>query len=324
VTDRARRPAWSRVNDILSAYGFGCRSAQVCSASDDELIVDSALPAPGRRMRLRYAGTCRSCDKPVAAGQWAVHHRDAKQVECLECAERVSTASTSAQPQLEQQQAGSGTAGASARREHQRRVAKREQRVRAAHPHIGGFLLAISDEPQSTRAWAVGAHGEELLAKRLDRLCDQGVLVLHDRRIPGTHANIDHIAVGPSGVFVIDAKRYKGRPHLQVQGGVLRPRTGTLMVGSRDCTKLIEGVSKQVELVRAALAVHVAFVTVPVRGMLCFVDADWPLVGGSFAVSNIDVLWPNKAADRIRAGETLSPETVGSIHAALAEAFLAA
>ncbi|MEO6414383.1 MAG: hypothetical protein ABIO48_17470 [Pedococcus sp.] len=50
----------------------------------------------------------------------------------------------------------SGTAGASARREFERRKAKREQRIRPQHPRIGGFLLAISEERQST-AWDTGA-----------------------------------------------------------------------------------------------------------------------------------------------------------------------
>jgi len=37
-------------------------------------------------------------------------------------------------------------------------------------------------------------------------------------------ANIDHIVVCPSGVVVIDAKRYRGRPSLQTQGGFFSPR----------------------------------------------------------------------------------------------------
>lgn len=53
-----------------------------------------------------------------------------------------------------------GLAGGSAKAEHQRRVARREQRIRQAHPRLGGLILALSDDPQSTRAWASGAVGE--------------------------------------------------------------------------------------------------------------------------------------------------------------------
>jgi hypothetical protein len=50
-----------------------------------------------------------------------------------------------------------GTAGASARREFERRVVKREQRIRERHPELGGLFLALSDDPQSTTAWQRGA-----------------------------------------------------------------------------------------------------------------------------------------------------------------------
>jgi hypothetical protein len=214
-----------------------------------------------------------------------------------------------------------GSAGASARREYQRRAAKREQRVRSAHPKLGGLILALSDEPQSTRAWDRGARGEELLAKRLDALSDRGVLLLHDRRIPGSRANIDHIAVSAAGIFVIDAKRYAGRPHLRVEGGPLRPRTETLLVGRRDCTKLLAGMTKQTDLVRAVLAQQPEFADLPVRGMLCFVEADWPLIGGAFTTGGVDVLSPAKAADKITAAGPLPDETVSEVHRRIATAF---
>ncbi|WP_308116527.1 hypothetical protein [Leifsonia poae] len=60
--------------------------------------------------------------------------------------------------------------------------------------------------------------------------------------------------VGPFGVWVIDAKRYKGRPRLQVEGGLLRPRVEKLVVRGRDQTKLVDGVLKQVGLVQPVVA----------------------------------------------------------------------
>ncbi|MEW5990840.1 MAG: nuclease-related domain-containing protein [Chloroflexota bacterium] len=32
----------------------------------------------------------------------------------------------------------------------------------------------------------------------------------HDRRVPGTRGNIDHIIVAPASVFVVDARAYVG------------------------------------------------------------------------------------------------------------------
>jgi hypothetical protein len=40
-------------------------------------------------------------------------------------------------------------------------------------------------------------------------------------------------------------------------------------------------------------------VGVPVFGALCFVEADWPLIGGSFTVRGVEALWPKKIASRV-------------------------
>lgn len=278
-------------------------------------------------MRLRYAGNCRACGAGLDAGTQAVYDRSTKTVTCLSCPaiELPTEADLDDQaaptiPEPRPAPVDTGAAGSSAQREYERRKAKRETRIREAHPRLGGFILAISDEPQSTTAWATGARGEELLGRRLDTLSDRGVRSLHDRRIPRSKANIDHIGVSPAGVFVIDAKRYKGRPTLRVEGGILRPRISKLMVGSRDCTKLVAGVDKQVELVRGALE-SVGFSAAPVRGMLCFVEADWPLFGGTFVIDSVDVLGPKKAAERLTGPGPIDQAEVYEIHRALAVAF---
>lgn len=105
----------------------------------------------------------------------------------------------------------SGRAGASARRAHERRRTRRVQQVRARHPRIGGLMLALGGEPAAERNWSRGAHAEELVGEALERRCRGEVAVMHDRRLPGTRANIDHIAIAPSGVWVIDTKRYSGK-----------------------------------------------------------------------------------------------------------------
>lgn len=289
-------------------------------------------------MRLRYAGKCRSCATALPAGTMAVYDRSSKTVSCSVCSLEPAveagvassgtavggalTESIATEPQAEPE-IFAGVAGASALREFERRSAKREARIREAHPKIGGLILALSEDPQSTKAWAVGAVGEEKLGRRLDGLKSDGVHVLHDRLIRGTKANIDHIVVCPSGVFVIDAKKYKGRPSLRVEGGFLRERTVKLMVGSRDCTKLAGGVQKQVARVVTALG-NANHFDVPVTGMLCFVEADWPIFGGDFSISGIDVLWPKRAVDLIRTSGPIDASNSQRIFRTLAEAFPAA
>jgi hypothetical protein len=283
-------------------------------------------------MRLRYAGTCRVCGAAIAEKAQAVYERQTKTVRCVH---HDMTTPLQSNPALETGAASlggvmetgpvaievvePGTAGASARREFERRKAKREQRIRTQHPRLAGFLLAISEERQSTTAWDTGALGEERLGKGLDRLATDSVKLLHDRRIPRSKANIDHIAVTANGVYVIDAKKYRGRPQLKIEGGILRPRVERLHVGSRDCTKLTDGVLKQVDVVRTVIADDV-----PIRGVLCFVDADWPLIGGSFTTRDVQVLWPKKLYSQLQVDGALTTEAVDDIYRRLAKALPAA
>lgn len=68
---------------------------------------------------------------------------------------------------------------------------------------------------------------------------------------------------------MIDAKKFAGRPRLKVEGGLLRPRTEKLLVGTPNCTKLVDGVLKQMDVVRGVIGDGM-----PVHGVLCFVEAD--------------------------------------------------
>lgn len=272
------------------------------------VVSDDALPNE-KRMRLRYDGACRVCGAALAAKVEAIYERSSKTVRCTshDDAARVEPIP---EPVIE-----TGVAGASARREFERRKAKREQRIREKHPKIGGLLHALSTEPQSTTAWDLGALGEERVGNLLDDLAGDRIRVLHDRRIPGTRANIDHLAVTPTGVYVIDPKKYVGRPHLKAEGGLLRPRVEKLMVGSRDHTSLVDGVLKQIAIVNGVLSE-----AVPVRGVLCFVDADWPVFGGTFTTRGVDVMWPRQLQPTLTAEGPVDVETIMDTHALLASA----
>ncbi len=258
-----------------------------------------------KQIRLRYRGACRVCSAPLPPGTEAIYETGTKTVRCLECVSEAMPPGPDPEPPREDSSpAESGVAGSSARREYERRKAKDEERLREKWGRLGGLAVALSDERQSTKAWDQGAIGEERLGARLDSLATDAIAVLHDRRIPGSKANIDHIAITRQGIWVIDAKRYKGRPELKIEGGILRPRVEKLLVGRRDCTKLLDGVLNQVGLVRDLVG------DVPVTGALCFVEADWPLIGGAFATRGIHVLWPKRLA------KVLTEQTAGGLDVA--------
>jgi hypothetical protein len=164
-----------------------------------------------------------------------------------------------------------GSAGASGRREYERRKAQREARVAEHHPRIGNMLLKLQDAPSHERAWATGAEGEKELAASLQKHCPE-VLVLHDRRMPRSRANVDHLAVAPTGLYVIDAKRYKGK--IVVQKPFFGPEK--LLISGRDKTKLVDGLERQAAAVRSAVEIA-GSPDVPVRACFCFLNPEgWP------------------------------------------------
>jgi hypothetical protein len=228
-------------------------------------------PTDVKRMRLRRDGACSGCSTALTAGTEGAWHAETRSVWCLACADPTPVPA--------------GSAGASALREHGRRAAAREARIRAEHPVLGGLLLALAAEPTHQRAWATGSSGERAVAAGLDGLAD--VVLLHDRRMRGpdgrlSRANIDHLVVAPSGVWVVDAKQYAGSLEVRRAGGLLSPKVEQLWIAGRERTRLLDGVRAQAATVRRELDSAEAQ-DVPVHAALCFVGTNLPWFGPSSA-----------------------------------------
>jgi hypothetical protein len=86
-----------------------------------------------------------------------------------------------------------------------------------------GWGLRFSSSPDAV-AWRRGAAGERRTAQLLGPLERHGWVVLHDLAVPRSQANIDHLVIGPGGVFVIDSKQYRGRLQLDPSGGLWHGR----------------------------------------------------------------------------------------------------
>ena len=80
-----------------------------------------------------------------------------------------------------------------------------------------GWELRFKPSPDAV-AWRRGAAGERRTARLLHPLERHGWAVLHDLALPGSRANLDHLVIGPGGVFVIDSKHYRGRLQLDPSG----------------------------------------------------------------------------------------------------------
>jgi Nuclease-related domain len=86
-----------------------------------------------------------------------------------------------------------------------------------------GWRLRFRSSPDAV-AWRRGAAGERRTARLLDPLERDGWAILHDLAVPCGRANIDHLVIGPGGVFVVDSKQYRGRLQLDPTGGLWHGR----------------------------------------------------------------------------------------------------
>ena len=82
------------------------------------------------------------------------------------------------------------------------------------------WLLAWLSPPGWIENWQSGAWGERATEKVLRELERDGWIVLHG--LPAGRGNVDHIAVGPGGVYLLDSKRLGGSVSVDEQGDTVR------------------------------------------------------------------------------------------------------
>jgi hypothetical protein len=259
-----------------------------------------------RRLTLRYPATCAVCGRSLPAGVEASWSRAAKEATCLACA----------LPPEELARALSSAPGGSAGREFEQRASAREKRIRSRLGRASGVVLSLAQNPQSTTAWAVGARGEQITGERLDAVARDDVIVLHDRRIPGSRANIDHIVIAPTGVYVVDTKRYAGKVERRLVGGVIFGES-RLYVGRRDRTKLVAATRGQSDVVATTIAAE----DVPIMPVLCFVEADWGLFARPFSFGGVHVTWATALAKHVARAGAIDSLSVRRAAVLIAERF---
>jgi hypothetical protein len=86
----------------------------------------------------------------------------------------------------------------------------REQELAAGKGRARRFVERITDARTDDRNWRRGAEGEERVAAVLERLDRERWSVIHDLTIGAKGANLDHLVIGPAGVFVLNTKNLTG------------------------------------------------------------------------------------------------------------------
>ena len=272
-----------------------------------------------RLLKLRYPATCVSCgaDLPAGArGWWDSETRSATCTACLPPqAPDPSTRPPGAAIPDTVQGSPASAAGASAQLMYEQKHRRREAEIDQKWGRLSGVVKFLSDDPQSTTAWAKGSDGERKLAAHLVRTVGDRAVMLHDRRIPGSRANIDHLVVAASGIWIIDAKSYKGKVEQRDVGKWLQ-KDNRLYVNGRDQSKLVGGLARQINAVLEAIE----DADIKVSAALCFVDSEWGVFSKPFHQGGVLVTCPKRLSEAIAEPGPLSPTMVMNVADRLAAA----
>lgn len=95
--------------------------------------------------------------------------------------------------------------------------------------------------------WDRGAEGEEAVGRRLRKLPADRWMSLHDRPLGDGGRNVDHIVIGPGGVFSVNTKNVAGKVRV-TKGTVLVNdfRQRWLVVARDEAARVAERLSRAV------------------------------------------------------------------------------
>lgn len=157
---------------------------------------------------------------------------------------------------------------------------------------------------QRSRRDQLGLFGELATAEWLNQLAAAGYYVFHD--LPGEKGNVDHVAVGPAGVFVIETKARSKAPGDQILYDGQR-----LLVGRWDATEQYLGQARACrDQVKRKLREHSSLLAdIPVRAVLAFPGWDVPETRSSGAE-----VWVLNPKGRIAAWIRQEERFAGVVH----------
>jgi hypothetical protein len=178
-------------------------------------------------------------------------------------------------------------------------------------------LAEVASALQRKAEWAakraesfeLGGLGEAEVARALAPLTAEGWFLLHDRDLPAG-GNVDHIAVGPPGVAIVDAKAWSYP---------VRVSHGRLYAGKFSRDVQVDKILEQRGYVEAAL--RPGHPEVAVRGLLVL-TGDSDRGREPVAVREVDVVGVDAVAAHLAGGPgTLGPAEVESAVRTLSAAF---
>ena len=240
---------------------------------------------------LGYGGRCSSCGAIIARREVGWHESTLKKARCASC--------------------GPGS-------EEPQEIGPQSQ-THEADP-VGGSAALREARVRHDHNYTKGAAGEYLMDISLHKHVNEGAVILTDRRVPGVDANIDHVVVAPSGVWIIDSKNWRGR--IEYRATTSMGMDTRLYVGGKDRTSEVEKIFNLV----IPVAQVVGDKSVPIRQALVFIEGDWSNVSATRMLTNrpyqhlgVWISWPKAVLKKINEPGPLDEDTIQRLGALLDE-----
>lgn len=149
-----------------------------------------------------------------------------------------------------------------------------------------GWRLRMRNSPEAA-SWRRQAAAQRRTARLLAPLADEGWLVLHDLTLPGWLGSLEHLLVGPTGVWVIQSWQRQRKPAGgAVPAGILRE----LQSQAQALAELLEG-----------------WAQLPIQPLLCGRRAR---LRTRATHSDIQVTTPRQLTQVVRSGSPVAPAQV--------------
>jgi hypothetical protein len=143
-----------------------------------------------------------------------------------------------------------------------------------------------------------------------------GVLLDH-RVAPGDRRPLDHVVIAQSGVWVVTVKSSRGLVERR-SGSTMAHTRDRLLIDGRERHRALRSAHLRTRAVADAVAgLGNGWEQVPVRPVLCYVDAEWRPFAQPFEVDGVAVLWPKQLGAVVNTDPVISPRSVDVLAAHL-------
>jgi hypothetical protein len=143
-----------------------------------------------------------------------------------------------------------------------------------------------------------------------------GVMLDH-RVAAGDGRLLDHVVVAQSGVWVVTVKSSRGLVERRA-GSAMANTRDRLLVDGRERHRALRSAHLRTRAVADAVArLGNGWEQVPVRPVLCYVDAEWRPFAQPFEVEGVTVVWPKQFGSVVNVEPVISPRSVEALAAHL-------